>query len=52
MKRLASANPAEVREIVGDGNYHGRYERSDNEMLALWQVAVEETREIIDKDWA
>jgi creatinine amidohydrolase len=52
MKRLQSANPAEVREIVGDGNYHGRYERSDNEMLALWHVAVEETREIIDRDWA
>jgi creatinine amidohydrolase len=52
MKRLQAANPAEVREIVGDGNYHGRYERSDNEMLALWHVAVEETREIIDRDWA
>ena len=52
MKRLQSANPAEVREIVGDGNFHGRYERSDNEVLALWQVAVEETREIIDRDWA
>lgn len=52
MKRLQAANPAEVREIVGDGNYHGRYERSDNEMMALWHVAVEETREIIDRDWA
>ena len=51
MKALQSANPAEVRRIVGDGNFHGRYERSDNEVLALWQVAVEETRGVIDRDW-
>jgi creatinine amidohydrolase len=51
MRRMQTANPAEVRALVGDGNFHGRYERSDNEMMALWQVAVEETRELIDRDW-
>jgi len=27
-----------------DGNYGGLYQRSDEEMLAMWPVAVEETR--------
>ena len=49
--KLAMANPAEVRALVGDGNYHGRYQRPDSEVLALWQVAVAETREIIERDW-
>jgi creatinine amidohydrolase len=49
--KLAMANPAEARALVGDGNYHGRYERPDSEVLALWQVAVAETRDIIERDW-
>jgi creatinine amidohydrolase len=51
MARLAMSNAAEVREVIGDGNYHGRYRRSDDEVLALWQVAVEETRAIVDTGW-
>lgn len=51
MARLAVANAAEVRGIIGDGNYHGRYQRSDEEVLALWQVAVEETRAVIAEGW-
>ncbi len=49
--RMRLSNPAEVRKLVGDGNYHGLYERSDDEMLALWNVAVEETRGLIERDW-
>ena len=48
---LQLSNPAEVRQIIGDGNFHGRYQRSDNETLALWGVAVEETRDIINRGW-
>lgn len=40
------------KRLLGDGNYGGLYERSDEEMLALWQVAVEETRDVIGKGWA
>lgn len=46
-----AANPARKREILGDGNFHGRYQRSDNEMLSLWQVGVEETRATMVEDW-
>jgi creatinine amidohydrolase len=45
-------NPIDLRAYLGDGNYAGVYQRSDEEMLALWQVGVEETREVIDEGWA
>jgi creatinine amidohydrolase len=47
----AIQQPAAVREYIGDGNFGGRYGRSDDEMLAIWRVAVEETRAVIDSGW-
>ncbi len=47
LERLRTLDPAGVRAHVGDGNYGGRYVRPDAEMLAIWQVAVAETRELI-----
>lgn len=41
--------PQGVREALGDGNFGGRYFRGDDEMLAIWQTAVEETRELIER---
>lgn len=46
-----ASNPAKKREILGDGNFWGRYQRSDNEMLSLWQVGVAETRAAIEENW-
>jgi len=40
-----------LRAFYGDGNFLGYYQRDDAEMLALWKVAVEETRELIEKGW-
>jgi len=31
-----------------DGSYGGRLARSDAEMLAIWDVAVAETRALLD----
>jgi creatinine amidohydrolase len=42
---------AEMREAYGDGNQGGVYQRSDEEMLAIWRVAVEETRDLLAGDW-
>ena len=44
-------NPARIREILGDGTFGGAYERPDDEMLALWSVAVEEVRDLIEHGW-
>jgi creatinine amidohydrolase len=43
--------PAEVRAYVGDGNYGGAYERPDADMLRIWSIAVEETRELLEGAW-
>ena len=47
LERLRALPPAAMREAIGDGNYGGAYEKPDEQMLAIWRVAVEETREII-----
>jgi creatinine amidohydrolase len=52
MDRVRAMSPQAVRNYIGDGNFGGQYQRSDEEMLALWQVAVDETREVIERGWA
>jgi creatinine amidohydrolase len=51
MARLRTMGPEKVRAGLGDGNFAGRYQRSDNEMLAIWDVAVHETRELLEHGW-
>ncbi len=43
--------PGAVRELLGDGSFGGSYQRSDEESLGLWRVAVEETRAAITDGW-
>ena len=47
LDRLRRLAPQGVRELIGDGNFGGDYEKPDEPMLALWRIAVEETRTII-----
>ena len=44
-------NPIDLRAYLGDGNYAGVYQRSDEAMRALWQVGVAETRAVIEAIW-
>lgn len=39
------------RERIAEGNYHGVFQRPDDDMLAIWQVGVEETRHEIEHGW-
>jgi len=48
LTELRKKDPAGVRAYLGDGNYGGYYQRADDEMLAIWHIAVDELREIID----
>ncbi len=50
--RIRALPPKAVREHLGDGNFGGAYQHGDAAMLALWQVAVEETRAVIEGGWA
>lgn len=45
---LRSLSPQRVREVLGDGNFGGRYHRSDEDMDQVWSVAVQETRALIE----
>ncbi len=49
--RMRAQGPAGVRAMLGDGNFGGYYQRPDAEMLAIWDVAVAETRELMQGDW-
>lgn len=51
-ERIRLMNPQQLRDYLGDGNFGGLYRRSDEDMLALWQVAVEETRQQIEGPWS
>jgi creatinine amidohydrolase len=42
-------DPAAVRAVLGDGSYGGAYARSDADMLDVWAVGVQETRERIER---
>jgi creatinine amidohydrolase len=46
--RLNALPPFEVRGVLEDGSYGGQLQRSDADMLALWDCAVTETRELLE----
>ena len=50
-EKLRRVDPKSVRQYLNDGNYGGRYERNDEEMMKIWRIAVEETRELLNDDW-
>ncbi len=51
-ERMRMTGPAGARAVIGDGNFGGLYERPEEDVMALWQVAVEETRDVIRGPWA
>jgi creatinine amidohydrolase len=40
-----------LREYLKDGNFGGLYQRPDEDMLAIWRVAVEEARTLFTEGW-
>ncbi len=51
LARVRALDPEALRAYLGDGNYGGLYQRPDEEMLAIWGVAVEETRSLLTGSW-
>jgi creatinine amidohydrolase len=51
LEKLRTLSPGGVREYIGDGNMGGVYQRSDEDMLALWDIAVKETRSLFEEGW-
>ena len=50
--RMRLMDAAAVRAYVGDGNYGGMYQKSDEQMIQMWRVGVEETREALEGPWS
>jgi creatinine amidohydrolase len=48
--RMRTLPPFEVRTLLDDGNFGGRYQRDDLDMQDIWDVAVRETRALLE-DW-
>lgn len=51
LNRMRTMGPEGVRKYLGDGNFGGYYERPDEDMLAIWAIAVEETRALLESGW-
>jgi creatinine amidohydrolase len=47
--RLRTLPPFEARELLEDGSYGGKSQRADADMFAIWEVAVEETRALLEE---
>ncbi|MGI3901847.1 MAG: creatininase family protein [Janthinobacterium lividum] len=50
--RMRVMAPPGVRALLGDGNFGGFYQRPDADMLAIWDVAVAETRAVLEGPWS
>ncbi len=48
---IKQLDPPALRKYLGDGNWGGLYQRSDEEMMKIWRVAVEETCDLLNTGW-
>jgi creatinine amidohydrolase len=49
---MRGRGPAAMREFLGDGSFGGSYQRSDDEVLRVWDAGVEEVRALLEAGWA
>ena len=42
------ADPAAARQMLGDGNFGGAYQKSDENMQAIWAIAVAEVTALLE----
>jgi creatinine amidohydrolase len=47
----AEGTPAEYRELLGDGSFGGPYHHADEDMHRIWQAALEEIGNLLERGW-
>jgi creatinine amidohydrolase len=52
LARMRLMSPKAVRDYLGDGNFGGYYERPDEDMQTIWDIAVKETRDLLEGPWS
>jgi creatinine amidohydrolase len=50
-EKLRRLDPKSLREYLKDGNFGGRYQRDDDEMMRIWSTGVAETRALLTEGW-
>jgi creatinine amidohydrolase len=51
LELIRQLDPKSLRAYLKDGNFGGRYQRDDEEMMKIWRAGVEETRELLNAGW-
>ena len=51
MALMKACPPDEVRALLGDGSFGGPWQRSGEDMQAIWDVGVSETRAALEGPW-
>src|SRR6266571_7519227 len=51
VKLPRGGTPKGLREVLGDGSFGGLYQRPDEDVLKVWNAAVEQLRERLDSGW-
>ncbi len=52
LELIRQLDPKSLRAYLKDGNFGGRYQRDDEEMMKVWGAGVEETRQLLSAGWA
>src|SRR2546423_8321932 len=52
LETVRQLDPKALRAYLKDGNWGGVYQRSDEEMMKIWSVGLNETRELLSGKWA
>jgi creatinine amidohydrolase len=45
------ADPAGMRELIGDGSFGGAYQVPDEDVLRVWEVGVAGVRQLLENGW-
>jgi creatinine amidohydrolase len=45
---MRALDPADVRRMLGDGSFGGRYQKPDEDMLRVWAAGVDEVRSVLE----
>jgi len=51
MSLMKASAPEQVRSILGDGSFGSLWQRPDEDMLAIWEAGVAETRAALEGPW-
>jgi creatinine amidohydrolase len=52
LSRMRAMDPKATRDYLGDGNFGGYYQKPDEDMQAIWDVAIAETRAMMQGPWS